>query len=100
MVWDELRTAVRFPLHLPLLLTVDGEPMDALTVNISNNGVLLQVPRPISRETRLDFLLSIPSEAAIEAPIGAIHCSGHVIRAYEENGCAFAAVIIDEYQFQ
>jgi hypothetical protein len=87
-------------MHLPLLVMVNGESLDAQTVNISNNGVLIQVPQPLSCETRLEFLLAIPDEAAIEAPIGAIHCSGRVIRSYEENGASFAAIIIDEYQFQ
>ena len=100
MVWEELRTAVRFPMHLPILLMVNGEEVHAVTVNISNNGVLLQVPQPISRETHLEFLLSIPAEATLEASTAAIHCAGHVIRTYQENGSSFVAAIIDDYQFQ
>jgi hypothetical protein len=100
MVWEELRTAVRFPMHLPILLMVDGQQVDAATVNISHNGILLQVPQPIPCETRLEFLLSVPSEAMLEGATAAIHCAGRVIRSYEEKGSSFAAVVIDEYQFQ
>ncbi len=100
MVWEELRSAVRFPVHLPVLVMVGGEQVEALTVNISHNGVLLQVPRRIGEESILEFLLTVPEEVTMDGSTAAIHCAGHVIRSFEENGSHFAAAIIDEYRFQ
>jgi hypothetical protein len=87
MVWEELRTAVRFPMHVP-------------TVNISHNGVLLRVPQPIECDTQLEFLMSVPDEAFPDTSTAAIHCAGRVIRTYRENDSSFVALVIDEYQFQ
>ena len=100
MVWGELRSAVRFPVHLPVLLIVEGEQLEAVTVNISHNGVLLRVPRTISIEAVLEFLLELPTEVTLNESTAAIHCEGHVIRSFEQDGFHFIAAVIDEYRFQ
>ncbi len=100
MVWEELRSAVRFPMHLPVLLMVGGVEVKAVTVNMSNNGVLLEVPEAIPADTGLEFLLEVPREVTSNDSTAAIHCVGHVIRSYQENGACYAAAVIDEYRFQ
>lgn len=100
MVWEELRSAVRFPMHLPVLLMVGGEQMQAVTVNISHNGVLLQVPHSIAASAGLEFLLEVPKEVTLNESTAAIHCAGHVIRSFVENGTCFVAAVIDDYRFQ
>ena len=100
MVWEELRSAVRFPMHLPVLLMVEGVEVKAVTVNMSNNGVLLEVPHTIPAETGLEFLLEVPREVTLNQATAAIHCVGHTIRSYQENGACFVAAVIDEYRFQ
>ena len=100
MVWEELRSAVRFPMHLPVLLMVGSEEVKAVTVNMSNNGVLLEVPHAIPEKTGLEFLLEVPREVTLNSSTAAIHCAGHVIRSYQENGSCFVAAVIDEYRFQ
>ncbi len=87
-------------MHVPILLMVNGEEMEAVTVNISHNGVLLRVPQPIECETQLEFLMTVPSESLPDAASAAIHCAGRVIRTYREDESWFVALIIDEYQFQ
>lgn len=100
MVWEELRSAVRFPMHLPVVLIVAGQEIHALTVNISHNGVLLQVPYAIAASSGLEFLLEVPKEVTLNESTAAIHCAGHVIRSFEENGACFVAAVIDDYRFQ
>ncbi len=100
MVWEELRSAVRFPMHLPVLLMVGGEQLEAVTVNISHNGVLLQVPDLLPANEGLEFLLEVPKEVTLNDSTAAIHCVGHVIRSYRENGSCFLAAVIDDYRFQ
>ena len=100
MVWEELRSAVRFPMDLPVLLMVGDEQVSAVTVNMSTNGVLLRVPHMISDNTGLEFLLQVPKEVTLNESSAAIHCAGHVIRSYQENGSCYVAAVIDEYRFQ
>ncbi|WP_158615446.1 PilZ domain-containing protein [Acidipila sp. EB88] len=100
MVWEELRSAVRFPMHLPVVLVVEGEQIHAVTVNMSHNGVLLEAPHPIPAETGLEFLMEVPREVTLNDSTAAIHCVGHVIRSYQENGKCYIAAVIDDYRFQ
>lgn len=100
MVWEELRSAVRFPMHLPVLLMVGTEEINAVTVNMSHNGVLLEVPHALEANAGLEFLLEVPKEVTLNDSTAAIHCAGHVIRSYQENGTCYVAAVIDEYRFQ
>ncbi len=100
MVWEELRSAVRFPMHLPVLVMVAGEQVEAVTVNISHNGVLLRMPCSIPDDAGLEFLLQVPKEVTMDNWTAAIHCAGHVIRTYQEDGSCYVAAVIDEYRFQ
>ena len=100
MVWEELRSAVRFPMHLPVVLMVGSSEVRAVTVNMSHNGVLLEVPEAIAADTGLEFLLQVPPEVTLNDSTAAIHCQGHVIRTYQENGLHYVAAVIDEYRFQ
>lgn len=100
MVWEELRSAVRFPIHLPVLLMISGQQVEAVTINISHNGVLLQVPDGVPMQAELEFLLEVPNEVTLNGSTAAIHCLGHVTRSYEENGSCYVAAVIDDYRFQ
>ena len=100
MVWEEFRSAVRFPMHLPVVLLIQGEQLEAVTVNMSHNGVLLEVPRAIPAETGLEFLMEVPKEVTMNDSTAAIHCVGHVIRSYQANGTCYVAAVIDDYRFQ
>ena len=100
MMWEELRSAVRFPMHLPVILMVNGEELQAVTVNISHNGVLLRAPQTVSADAGLEFLLEVPKEVTLNNTTAAIHCAGHVIRSYQEDGSFYIAAVIDDYRFQ
>ena len=100
MVWEELRSAVRFPMHLPVVLLIQGEQIEAVTVNMSHNGVLLEVPHAIPADTGLEFLLEVPKEVTLNDSTAAIHCAGHVIRSYQQDGSCYVAAVIDDYRFQ
>jgi hypothetical protein len=99
-MWNELRTSVRFPLHLPVVLLAGGNQIDAVTVNISTGGVLLRLHDQIDAETTLEFLLELPKEFTYDESSAAVHCVGRVIRSFEQDGFYFVAVVIDEYRFQ
>ncbi len=87
-------------MHLPVLVLVAGEQVEAVTVNISHNGVLLRMPCSIPGDAGLEFLLQVPKEVTMDNSTAAIHCAGHVVRTYQENGSCYVAAVIDEYRFQ
>jgi hypothetical protein len=99
-IWQELRSAVRFPLHLPVLILAGGEQREAVTVNISTNGILLRLEDALPAESGLEFLLEVPNDGTYGESTAAIHCVGHVIRSFEQDGFSFIAAVIDDYRFQ
>ncbi len=99
-IWQDLRSAVRFPLHLPALILAGGQQIEAVTVNISTNGILLRLAEPAFAGCELEFLLEVPNDGTYGEATAAIHCVGHVIRSFEQDGFCFIAAVIDDYRFQ
>lgn len=99
-IWNDLRSAVRFPLHLSAMVLADGRQLEAITVNVSTGGILLRLTEPLPETNTLEFLLEVPKDGTYGEVTAAIHCAGHVIRSFEQDGFCFIAAIIDEYRFQ
>jgi hypothetical protein len=96
----EERSAVRFPLSLPVHLMASDKLYMATTENISANGVLLKLDEVLPPGTEVDFLIQVAEGTTGPTETAAIHCLGRVVRAYQDGACAHAAAIIDEYRFQ
>lgn len=96
----EERTAVRFPLSLPVHLMASDKLYEATTENISANGVLFKLSEVLAPGTQVDFLIEVAEGTTGPKETAAIHCTGRVVRAYVEGSAAHAAAIIDEYRFQ
>jgi len=97
---DGLRTAVRFPLSLPVHLMVDAKQYEAVTNNISANGVLLHLDELLAPGTVVEFLIEIPEGTIAPNETAAVHCTGRIVRSYNESSETYAAAVIDEYSFQ
>lgn len=100
----EERTAIRFPLELPVHLMTSGKLYEGTTENISANGVLLRlnnIPEPeLEPGVEVDFLIQVEKGLTGPEETAAIHCLGRVVRSYQDGSTAHAAAIIDEYRFQ
>ncbi|MFZ0662391.1 MAG: PilZ domain-containing protein [Acidobacteriaceae bacterium] len=96
----EERSAVRFPLSLPVHLIACDRLYEATTENISASGVLLKLNEVIAPGTNVDFLIQVEEGTIGADETAAIHCVGRVVRAYEDDSAAHAAAIIDDYRFQ
>jgi hypothetical protein len=96
----EERSAVRFPLSLPVHVMTSGKLYQATTENISANGVLFKLDEVIPPGTEVDFLIQVEEGMFGADETAAIHCLGRVVRAYQEGTTAHAAAVIDEYRFQ
>jgi hypothetical protein len=95
-----LRSAVRFPLALPVHLVADAKLYEAVTDNISANGVLLRLGELLEPGTVVEFLIEIPEGTIAPDESAAVHCSGRVVRSYGIRSVTYAAAVIDEYSFQ
>lgn len=96
----EERSAVRFPLSLPVHVMTSGKLYQATTENISANGVLFKLDEVLEPGTQVDFLIQVAEGMTGPQETAAIHCLGRVVRAYQDGPIAHAAAIIDEYRFQ
>ena len=97
---NPVRTAVRFPMRLAIhVLTEQGE-LDAVTENISANGLLFICDRLPAIDSRIEFTIAMPSAIMGSATDVTIHCIGRVVRHYQQDGELKAAAVIDEYSLK
>jgi len=81
-------------------LVADEKLYEAVTRNISANGVLLQLGELLEPGTAVEFLIVIPEGTLAPDESAAVHCSGRVVRSYGTHSRTYAAAVIDEYSFQ
>ena len=94
---NPVRTAVRFPMKLALRLqSAEGE-MDAVTENISANGLLFVGDALPPVDTRIEFTIAMPSSVMGSQRDVTIHCVGRVVRHQMQGDVKKAAAVIDEY---
>ena len=94
---DQVRTAVRFPLELALSIKTADGVLEAVTENISANGILFTGKELPPLESRIEFTVLMPAEVMGTAQDLSIHCIGRVIRHQQSGEKKQAAAIIDEY---
>jgi len=95
----EDRSAVRFPLRLPMRVITDHGIMETVTANISSSGVLFESDQLLPIHARLQFALTMPAVTLGTSADVIIHCVGHVVRSYASPPRCHAAAVIDEYRF-
>ena len=94
---NPVRTAVRFPMKLPLVIQTPQGPLRAVTENISANGLLFVSDCLPEVNSRIEFTIAMPSAVMGSATDVTIHCVGRVVRCYQQDGKQKAAAVIDEY---
>ena len=95
-----VRSAVRFPLHLDIVLNTTARQYKAVTEDVSANGLLFTAEELPPLGTEVEFELKMP--AAIMGGIDDVllHCAGRIVRYQETSGKAMAAAVIDEYSLR
>ncbi len=92
-----LRSAVRFPAKLTIHLRADEEEFDAVTEDISANGLLFVGERLPEVDRLIEFTIEMPSEIMGSTNDVEIHCRGRVVRHEKQGDREQAAAVIDEY---
>ena len=96
----ELRSAVRFPLRLPVEVKTQQDEHQAETADISSGGVLFYLEADLPVGSAIEFSLTMPAEVLGAATAIKVHCVGRVMRSFVEEGRRAIAAVIDEYNFE
>lgn len=96
----ELRSAVRFPLRLPVAVKMNHQDHLAETRDISAAGVLLNCDESQEVGSNIEFTILMPARAVGASKDVQVQCIGRVVRCSpaDQGRCSIAA-IIDEYRF-
>jgi PilZ domain len=97
---NPVRSAVRFPMKLAIRVQTEQGEVEAVTENISANGLLFVSDNLPEVGTRIEFTIAMPSEVMGSTTDVTIHCIGRVVRHYLQNGMKKAAAVIDEYSLK
>lgn len=97
---DQVRTAVRFPMRLPLTVTTEHGHLDAQTENISANGILFTGSSVPAVDSRIEFTIRMPASVMGTDEDVSIQCVGRVVRHQRQGDEIQAAAIIDEYSLR
>lgn len=97
---DPVRTAVRFPLHLDIVISAADREYAAVTEDVSANGVLFTAAELPPIGERVEFRLMMPATIMGGTEDVALHCKGRIVRHSEMGGKQVAAAVIDEYSLK
>ena len=70
---------------------------EAVTENISANGLLFVADRLPEVDSKIEFTISMPSAVMGSEKDVMIHCLGRVVRHQRQGDESKAAAVIDEY---
>jgi hypothetical protein len=94
---DQVRTAVRFPLHLDLVVSTSEREYHAVTEDVSANGVLFAADEVPEVGARVEFRLKMPAAIMGGHEDVLLQCIGRIVRHKRTNTKNMAAAVIDEY---
>jgi len=94
---NPVRNAVRFPMRLALHIHTDQGEIEAMTENISANGLLFVSEQLPDIDSKIEFTIAMPSAVMGSATDVTIHCRGRVVRHSLQDSEKKAAAVIDEY---
>lgn len=97
---DPVRTAVRFPLHLDVTISWDKGNLQAVTEDVSANGILFGSDNPPPVGARIQFTLAMPAEIMGASEDVMLHCVGRIVRQQMTAGKSMVAAVIDEYSLK
>ena len=98
---QELRSAVRFPIKLPIALGPEQVHHHlAETQDISAGGVLFYADADMAVGSKISFSIAMPASVLGTPADVTVNCVGRVIRCSEEDGRRAVAAVIDEYRFE
>ena len=96
----DMRSAVRFPLRLPVNVHAERNELRAETKDISAGGVLFYLQEKVAVGTTIQFAILMPAGVIGTDKDVVVNCVGRVVRCSPEGGRYAVAAVIDEYGFE
>ena len=94
----EMRSSVRFPLHLPVSVHAAQAEREAETVDISAGGVLLEMEGGVDIGSKIEFTIFMPAARMGASKDVLVSCVGRVVRCSAVGTRSAVAAVIDDYQ--
>lgn len=94
---NAVRTSVRFPMRLAVVLATEDGSLEAETVDVSANGLLFTAERLPPVGSKVVFTMTMPSAVMGSEHDVMIHCTGRIVRHQLGENVKRAAAVIDEY---
>lgn len=94
---NEVRTSVRFPMELAVLLQTEDGTIAAITIDVSANGLLFSADSLPPVGSKIVFTMTMPSSVMGSESDVSVHCTGRVVRHQHTEHAKRAAAVIDEY---
>jgi hypothetical protein len=92
-----VRSAVRFPIRMPIRLQSEYGELEAMTQDVSANGLLFTGPLLPRVNSRVEFTMTMPGAIMGHSKDTLIHCVGRIVRHQKRVTDEIAAAVIDEY---
>lgn len=94
---NAVRASVRFPMQLAVVLETEDGPIEAVTVDVSANGLLFSASRLPAVGSGIVFTMTMPSAVMGSDNDVSVHCTGRIVRHQLTDQTMKAAAVIDEY---
>jgi hypothetical protein len=91
---------VRFPMQLGLLIRTEAGEIEAVTENISANGILFTGKELPKVDSLIEFTITMPAAVMGTPEDVSVQCVGRVVRCAQQGEEMQAAAIIDEYSLR
>lgn len=96
---QEHRTALRFPVQVPVNVRVGDSEMVCSTRDISHRGVFVVTDQPLPEHSPIEFTMKLRSPDSPQDGLQVV-CCGTVVRVESPNGEEVGmAATIDSYRF-
>jgi PilZ domain len=95
-----VRAAVRFPLHLDVVLRTAEREYPGVTEDVSANGLLFAAEELPAVGTEVRFELTMPGAIMGSTDDVLLQCVGRIVRHQRVADKNVAAAVIDEYSFR
>jgi hypothetical protein len=97
---DPLRTSVRFPLHMEIVLKTSDREYKAVTEDVSANGICFTADELPPVDSPVEFRMTMPAAIMGGTEDVQLYCVGRIVRHLRVADKVTAAAVIDDYSLK
>ena len=95
----DVRSSIRFPLHLPLAVRAESREQYTETRDISSGGISFHADFGVQVGSIIQFTIAMPAVIVGSSKDVLVNCVGRVVRCSPHGDRSEVAAVIDEYKF-